>query len=279
MANELAIIATLVLSAAGQPAPDIGKIVQESARVTDADRIADPYYDYYETDSEPDGSRRTYAIHMLFGSPYQEMTAINGKSLPKDRQDEEKRKLKREVSRRKRESPRERARRVAEFQKEQNRDRRFMEEFVRAFDFQLLGDQSLDNRQVYLVQATPRVGYSPTDNASKVLTGMRGRLWIDKETFQWLKVEADVIHAVSIEGFLAKVEPGTHFELEKMPVEDDIWLPKHFSMTSNAEVLSFIHRRRHEDETYFDYHKSSQETASAKAACPIRPSAVGNRER
>lgn len=41
-------------------------------------------------------------------------------------------------------------------------------------------------------------------------------------------VEATVIHPVSIEGFLAQVEPGTQFKLEKMPVADGIWLPKHF---------------------------------------------------
>jgi hypothetical protein len=41
-----------------------------------------------------------------------------------------------------------------------------------------------------------------------VLTGMEGKLWIDEKTFQWVKVEATVIRPVSIEGFLAEVEPG-----------------------------------------------------------------------
>jgi hypothetical protein len=40
---------------------------------------------------------------------------------------------------------------------------------------------------------------------SKVLTGMEGKLWIDKKTLQWVKVEATVIHPVSIGGFLAEV--------------------------------------------------------------------------
>jgi hypothetical protein len=51
---------------------------------------------------------------------------------------------------------------------------------------------------------------------------MQGKLWIDKDSFQWVKVEAQVMHPVSIEGFLAKVEPGTHFELEKEPVATDM---------------------------------------------------------
>ncbi len=236
---------------------DVAKIVQRSARVTDADREAAPKYDYKETDREADGSSKTYSVYMLFGSPYRELIAVDGKPLPEDRQVQETRKLAQETERRRTESPQDRERRVAEFQKEQNRDRRFMQELVHAFNFKLLDQAQIDNRQVYVIQATPRAGYHPTDNASKVLKGMRGQLWIDKQTFQWVKVEAKVIHPVSIEGFLAKVEPGTRFELEKMPAADDVWLPKHFSMTSKAEILSVIQHGEHADETYFDYHPAA----------------------
>jgi len=54
------------------------------------------------------------------------------------------------------------------------------------------------------------------------------------------KSAGTVIRPVVIEGFLARVEPGTRFELEKMPVAGDIWLP------SPSE----------EDETYYGYHKA-----------------------
>ena len=48
---------------------------------------------------------------------------------------------------------------------------------------------------------------------------MEGTLWIDRDTFQWVKVEAQVTRPVKIVGFLAEVEPGTHFELEKKPID------------------------------------------------------------
>ena len=86
---------------------------------------------------------------------------------------------------------------------------------------------------------------------------MQGKLWIDKATFQWVKVEASVIHPVSIQGFLARVEPGTRFEWEKGPVAGGVWLPKHFSVRSKAEILSFIRHKTHEDETYFNYQKAA----------------------
>ena len=243
--------------------PDVNQIVQQSGKVTEADRQASPDYDYSETDLGPDGSTKTYAVRMLYGSPYSELIAVDGKPLPEDAQQQEKKKLQEEISRRQRESPAENAHRIAEFQREQNRDKRFIEELTRAFTFKLLGEQQRNGREVYVVQASPLPGYHPPDITSRVLTGMRGRMWIDKQTYQWVAVEAEVVHPVSIEGFLAKVEPGTRFYLEKTPVEDNIWMPKHFRMTSNARVLSVFRHHHHEDETYFGYHKAAQKPQPA----------------
>jgi hypothetical protein len=92
---------------------------------------------------------------------------------------------------------------------------------------------------------------------AQVLTGMRGQLWIDQKTFQWVKVVAEVVHPVSIGGFLARVEPGTRFELEEAPVGDGIWLPSHFSEKSDAKVLHVFNHASQDDETYFDYQKVS----------------------
>jgi hypothetical protein len=239
-------------------------IVRQSASVTEADRKVNDEYDYYQTDLESDGSHKTYAVRMLYGSPYEELVAIDGKPLPPDQHQEEQRKLWKEVSRRKHESPDEHAQRVAEYQKEQTRDRRFMDEFLTAFTFKLIGEQQLDHRSVYVVDATPRPDYRPTDRDSKVLTGMRGRLYIDQKTYQWVRAQAEVIHPVSIAGFVATVEPGTRFVLEKIPVDKNVWLPGHFSMTERAEIFSFISHHKHEDITYFNYRKAAQYAAPRK---------------
>ncbi len=81
----------------------------------------------------------------------------------------------------------------------------------------------------------------------------RGRLWIDAKTYQWVKVEAHVVHPVSIAGFLARVEPATFFELEEAPVGDGIWLPSHLAMRSRARILYAFRHNTQADETYFNY--------------------------
>jgi hypothetical protein len=237
---------------------DVNTIILESNRVTDADQKASSSYDYIETDLQSDGSHKTYIVGMLLGSPYRELVAVNGKPLMTDRQEEERRKLQRETSRRQNESQREREDRIAKYQRELDRDNRFLKELPHAFNFTLLREGQLDGHQVYVIEATPRPGYQPQDKESEVLTGMQGTLWIDKRSRQWVKVEAEVIHPVSIDGFLAKVERGTRFELEKTPVQENIWLPNHFEMTSKAKILSLISYKGKHDETYSHYHKRGQ---------------------
>lgn len=127
-----------------------------------------------------------------------------------------------------------------------------------AFDFHLLGKRILNGYNVYVLKATPRTGYKPRDRDGEVLTGMQGTLWIDQKTFQWVKVEAHVIHPVRIEGFLAEVEPGTEFEVEKRPVTDNVWMASHYSMRSNAKVMLLVRHTGQEDDRYFNYHKASE---------------------
>jgi hypothetical protein len=87
---------------------------------------------------------------------------------------------------------------------------------------------------------------------------MEGRLWIDQQSFHWIKAEATVTRAVSIAGFLAKVDPGTQFLLEQRPVASDVWLPIHFSMRTRARILLLLRQRSQVDETYFDYRRAER---------------------
>jgi hypothetical protein len=65
---------------------------------------------------------------------------------------------------------------------------------------------------------------------TKVLTGLKGKLWIDESSFRWVKVQAEAVKPVSIVGFLARVEPGTQFELRERPINAENWLAHLFRM-------------------------------------------------
>ena len=238
------------------------EIVQRSVEANARDWNAAPQYDNMETDREPNGGTRTVSTLMIEGSPYNRLMQINGEPLPPQQQAQEQQKLDAVIARRQQESAQERAARIAKYQKDRASDHALMDELTKAFNFTLTGEETLDGHDVYALKATPRPGYQPPSMATQVLTGMQGKLWIDKKTFQWVKVTAQVIHPVSIEGFLAQVEPGTRFELEKMPVGDEIWLPSHFSMTAHARVLFLFSHNASDNERYYDYHKAEPLQAS-----------------
>jgi hypothetical protein len=228
-------------------------IIQRSTEANRADWKATPNYDFRELDRGPGGHTRTHEVTMILGSPYERLIGVDGKPLSPQQKAGEERKLQEAIQARQHESAEERAKRIASYEKSRSRNHLLIDQLTLAFDFELLGEQQLGPYNVYVLKATPRPGYKPPNREAEVLTGMQGELWIDEKTFQWVKVEAQVIHPVSIEGFLATVERGTRFELEKMPVANDIWLPKHFSMRARAKILFFFSHNQQEDQTYFDY--------------------------
>jgi hypothetical protein len=239
---------------------DVASIIRQSAEANERDWAAVPEFDNSERDRNRNGDK-TYAVTILYGSPYERLIAVNGHSLSPAKQKEEQEKYAKAVAERRQESPSQRSRRVAKYQAERKRDHTLIQQMTSGFDFQLVGKQSLNGYSVYVLRATPRQAYQPPDRDSKVLTGMEGTLWIDQNTFQWVKVEAHVIHPVRIEGFLAVVEPGTEFALEKRPVAHDIWMASRYSMKSNARVMLLFSHRGEEEDSYFDYRKAP-ETAS-----------------
>lgn len=257
------ILLLAVLCSASLAQQDADAIIQRSVAANEADWKAAHEYDYVERDRQKGGGTQTSEELMILGSPYERLVAVNGKPLPPDQQAQVQKELETTLEERQKESRQQRRERIAKYEKERESDHLLMEQLTKALDFKLVGEQKLGLYEVYVLKATPRPGYEPPNIESKVLTGMEGKLWIDEKTFQWVKVEATVIRPVSIEGFLAKVEPGTHFELEKAPVTDSIWLPKHFAMKSQAKVLFLFTRKSQADETYSGYHKPSPIQASA----------------
>lgn len=234
---------------------DAATIIQRSVQANNRDWDADPQFAYTEQDLDAKGIRKTYDVTYVLGSPYDRLIAINGKALSEPQKAQQQREYDEMLSQRKSESPEKRAQRIGKFQAERRRNHAMLDELTKAFDFHLQGEHKIDGYSVYLLNATPRRGYKPPNRDTQVLTGMEGRLWIEEKTFQWVKVEAHVIHPVSIEGFLAQVQPGTRFEVEKAPVEDDIWLVRHYSMRASAKVFFVVPHHTEEDDTYSNYHR------------------------
>ena len=256
----IALVGAWIAGQAAEQAPDVKAIIARSVEVTDADWNAAPRYDFTETDRGP-RSTLTYDVTTIRGTPYNRLIMENGKPLKAEDARREEQKLERTVAERNAESPGETARRIAKYQRGRDRDHLMMSQIARAFDFRFLCEQTVEDRHVWVLKATPRAGYQPPNMETEALTGMNGTLWIDTATYQWVQVEAHVMQPVSIGGFLARVQPGTFFKLDKAPVAPGIWLARHFVMRSKADVLWVFRNRQAADESFTDYHLAG---ASAK---------------
>jgi len=242
---------------------------------TEADWQTAPTYSFTETDvvdGKPE-STKTYKVMMIDGSPYNEVVVANGRPLTSAESAHEAHKLRAEIARRQHETPDERQTRIAQYDRERRQDRELLQQMVKAMDFRVMGEETVNGRRCFVLEGLPKPGYRPINRDAKVLTGMRGKMWIDEQEYQWVKVEAEVFRPVAFGMFIAHVEPGTKFTLEQQPVEGKLWLPSHFEMRVRAKVLGFWSHNSNDEETYSDYRRGSQNggASAATRADPGKP--------
>lgn len=258
----LIVAGTGICLAATIPGSDVQQLVQRSTAEIAADWNQAPNYSFIEHEVESKHGERptakTYEVIMIDGSPYNRLIGIDDLPLLPGDQAYEDRKVQAEIRKRARESAEARARRISKYLKERHQDFALLKAMVDAFSFRLVGSETVDNHDCWLLEATPKPGYQPVSRETKVLSGMRGRMWVDKASGQWVRVQAEVFEAVSFYGFFAKVRPGTKFLLEQEPVADNLWLPKHFRMQVSASVLGFFNEDSTDDETYSNYRPMAQ---------------------
>jgi hypothetical protein len=267
-------LAAFASAAQSTAAPNASEIVRRSVAVNTADWKALPDYSfcarYRKSKVDAAGHAKVeeakkYQTAMIGGSPYERLLEISNQPLSPEQRQQEQAKFDREVARRENESPTQRQARVAKYQNERAEEHMLMQQMVEAFTFTMAGEQQVDGVECYVLDARPNPAYRPPVQKARVLLGMQGRLWIDKEHYHWVKVQADVISPVEFGGFVAKVKPGTRFELQQQPV-GDVWLPKHFSESVNVSVLGVYGMRSREDDEYSDYRSMLLSAKSSKPA-------------
>ncbi len=263
LAAALAAGRATALAATGLTAEEI---VKRSVATNDLNWKVAPQYTYFEKDvivRKGKKTVRSYEDLMVDGWPYQKLVAENGQLLSSARARAEEGKLKEEIVRRQRESAAEREQHIQKYLRERRQDHELMQQMIKAFDFKLLGQETVNGHRCYVLEGLPRPDYRPINRDTAVLKGMRGTLWVDTEHYQWVKVHAEVFRSVAFGLFLAHVEPGTEFTLEQGPVGGGIWLPTRFDQNVNANILFFWSHKYSDDETYWDYRRTGQiQTAS-----------------
>jgi hypothetical protein len=197
----------------------------------------------------------TFDVTMIGDSPYRRKVAENGKPLP----DREARKVEsafeKTLRERREETPEQRKKRLAREEEERQESRVFAAEIPNAFQFRLAGEDVIDGLPVWVIDATQLPGYKPKDKRAEILTKFQGRIWVEKEDYQWVKVEGETTGRVSIGWFIARLEPGVKLTFLQKRVNSEVWMPAQ-AFTKFDARLALVKRLRAEiSVTWKDYRK------------------------
>ena len=198
---------------------------------------------------------KTYDITLLQGSPYMRLVARDDHPLPSAEEKKEQDKLNKSIAERMKETPAQRERRISDYDKHRARQQETMREIGDAFDFQVLAQDRVEGRDVWVLQATPRPGYQPHSTDAKILPHVRGKLWIDQKSYHWAKLEGEVISPISWGLFLVRLDSGARIHFDETRVNDEVWLPQHVSIAASARLGLFKKLRVEEDTTYKNYRR------------------------
>jgi hypothetical protein len=198
---------------------------------------------------------KTYEVMELYGEQVQRLIEKDGKPLDAEDSAKEEKKIQKIVDKRKNESEDTRRKRTQKEEKDREDGRKFVREVADAYNFHLVGTESLGGRDAWVIDAEPRPGYEPHMKEAKFLPKFHGRVWIDKDEAQLAKLDVTCIDTVSLGWFLARIHRGSRIVVEQTRVNDEVWLPKHLAVKVDVRLALLKNFNVEMEQTYRDYRK------------------------
>jgi hypothetical protein len=201
---------------------------------------------------------KTHEYFMMEGTPFRRLVAKNGQPIGPDEKREQEENFRKVLEERRSESPADRAKRLKEFQERRERLQEPMREIPDAFDFRIVGEQVLAGRPAWIVEATPREGYSPKTRYGKIFTELAGRVWIDKTDFVWARAEGELRDTVTFGWIVARMHGGSKVLLEQKRGENGIWFPQRVWYLASLRIGLVKQINVELDALYSNFRRSTQ---------------------
>lgn len=214
---------------------------------------------------------KTWDITVLYGEPYSRLIEKNDKPLSAEDEKKEEEKLDKLISKRKNESEGERQKREAKQKKEREEGRAFLRDVANAYDFRIVGEEAVDGRPAWVLEATPKKDFHPTQPHADILPKLKGKLWIDKQEYNWVKAEAEAIDTISFGLFLARVHKGSHFSFEQTRLNNEVWLLHRFYVNASARLMLFKNLGLEQEDIFSNYKKFSSESKILPGVKEVEP--------
>jgi hypothetical protein len=91
-----------------------------------------------------------------------------------------------------------------------------------------------------VIDFQPNPAFHPPSMVAEVLTGLKGRVWLDARTATVTRIEGDLIRSVNFGwGVVAHIYPGGHVEFEQTLVDGKRWTYSHLDMNITVREVMF----------------------------------------
>jgi len=250
--------------AAGLAAQDAREIVRKSVELDQANwlRMKDYTWVARSTERRFDSAgkvksteRNAWETVMLDGEPYRRMLERNGQPLAPAERKKQQDKLDKSAAKLARETPEEKRRRLADYEARRRKEREFLRQIPEAYDFRIEGEAQVEGHDAWVIAGTPKAGYRARDRDAKALPKIRGKLWVDKSSYQWVRLEAETTGTIAFGLFLARLNPGARLVFEQTWVADDLWLPKRMYMKGAGRLGLILRIAMDQEVTWNNYRR------------------------
>ena len=191
-----------------------------------------------------------FEVIPIDGAPYERRLTLDGRPLSEQEQvwEQEREAEFREELRRAREAPADEA-----DDEEEDDDIVFNEALIARFVFALEPEESLRHRSSFVVSFRPRPGKLPVRRRiDHALNKARGRVWIDRETYEAARVEFELIDKVRLWWGVVGTIARARGSLDRGPVVEDMWARLQLESYTDVRVL-FSRTRRAEVRRWSDF--------------------------
>jgi hypothetical protein len=202
----------------------------------------------------------TYDVNFYYGDAYARLIQKNDQPLSAEEKKKEDEKLEKFLAKRRNRSEEEQQKVLAKQRKEREEERAFLRDVVNAYDFKLVGEEKIDGAEAWVIEAAPRKDFHPTQPHADTLSKLKGKVWIEKKEYNWVKVEAETIDTLSFGLFLARVHPGSRFTFEQTHLNDEVWLIRRFYLNGGVRIALLKNLAAEQEDTFFNYKKFSTTT-------------------
>jgi hypothetical protein len=214
---------------------------------------------------------KTYDVNFYYGYEYSRLTQVNDKPLSEKEQKKEDEKLEKFLAKHRNESEEDRQKHLSKEKKEREESRAFARDIVNAFDFRMVGDEQVEGVDTWVIEATPRKDFHPTQPHADILKKVKGKMWIEKKEYNWIRVQAETLDTISFGLFLARVHPGSRFEFQQTRLNNEVWLIRRFYVNGSARFLLVKNEAVEQEDTFSNYKKFSTSVRIVPGVKEVKP--------